>query len=95
MLKPIGIAAIFGMITAALATSGPADAGYVGYGVYYGCPAYFVYPPPYIVTDYGASTYYYGGFYGPRVAFAPRLHRTRYGYVVRYQNVPRRQSDQR
>jgi hypothetical protein len=46
-------------------------------------------PFPYAIADYGAPTYYYGGFYGPRVVFAPGLHRTRYGYIVRYRNIPR------
>jgi hypothetical protein len=82
------VVAFGGMIAATLATPGPAAAGYVPYYPY---PAgYFMYLPfPYAIADYGAPTYYYGESYGPRVVLAPRLYRTRYGYVVRYRNVPR------
>jgi hypothetical protein len=80
------------IIAAAVATLGAADAGYdaYGYGPYSPCPPYLLYPPfPYGIAEYGAPTYYYGGFYGPRVVLAPRPYRTRYGYVVRYRNIPR------
>jgi hypothetical protein len=89
MSRSMAAAAAAGVIIAAiLATPGPAAAHYVPYYPY---PAgYFMYLPfPYAIADYGAPTYYYGGFYGPRVVFAPGLHRTRYGYIVRYRNIPR------
>jgi hypothetical protein len=81
-------ATVGAIVVATLATFGPADARYIPYYPY---PAgYFMYLPfPFAIADYAAPTYYYGGFYGPRVVFAPGLHRMRYGYIVHYRNIPR------
>jgi len=70
---------------ASLASTKLAEAGCVN-GPYYGYPAFYEY--------YGIAlpTFYYQGFYGPRVVFAPCIYRSRHapnGYWVRYQNVRR------
>jgi len=87
------VIAVGGIVGAIMATFGPAHAGYYydyGYAPYDPYPPYFLYPPfPYGIAEYGAPTYHYAGFYGPRVVFAPQMYRTHYGFVVRYRNVPR------
>jgi hypothetical protein len=84
MLRSIAtIVAVGGIAATTIATLKPAEAGNAA-----GCKPHYGYPDSY----YGFQTYYYGGFYTPRVVFAPCVYGSYdlpYGYFVRYRNVRR------
>jgi hypothetical protein len=76
MLRSVGaIVAAVGVI-ATLATLKPAEGRDAS-----GCGQQYGYPANY----YDLPTYYYGGFYSPRVVLAPCV----YGSFVRYRTVRR------
>jgi hypothetical protein len=74
------IGAACGIAATTITTLKQAEAHYA-----YGCQPRSGYPASYN----GFPTYYYGGFYTPRVVLAPCVYRIPYGYFVGYRNVRR------